>query len=72
MEFLTEMQVRKLCILLFTHGAWVSQGKDEEYLELHGMLDSGELAEGSSVLKKMGENCGRCKIIVESVDMQST
>ena len=71
MEFLTEMQLWKHCILLFTHGARVSQGKDEGYLELHGMLNSGELAERSPVLANMIENTGRRFIIVESVDRAS-
>lgn len=68
MEFLTEMQLWKHCVLLFTHGARVSQGRDEGYLELHGMLNSGELAERSPVLANMLENTGRRFIIVESVD----
>ena len=67
MEFLTEMQVWKHCILLFTHGSRVSKGKDEGYMELHGMLKSGKLAERSPVLQKMVENCGKRFLIVESV-----
>lgn len=67
MEFLTEMRVWKHCIILFTHGARVSKGQDEGYLELHSMLDSGKLAKRSPVLKKMVDNCGKRFLIVESV-----
>ena len=68
MEFLTEMQLWNHCIILFTHGARVSQGKDEGYMELHGMLNSGELAKKCPVLMNMVDNSGKRFIIVESVD----
>ena len=68
LQFLDDMQIWKHCIVLFTHGAEVSDGKDEGYLELYGRLDSGEFAKESPVLSKIVENCNRRFLIVESVD----
>lgn len=68
LEFLTEMQIWKHCIVLFTHGARVSDGKDEGYLELYKALDSGELAKECPVLSKFVENCERRFIVIESVE----
>ena len=68
LQFLDDMQIWKHCIVLFTHGAQVSDGKDEGYLELHEGLKSGELAKESPVLSKIVEKCDRRFIIVESLD----
>ena len=68
LEFLTEMQIWKHCIILFTHGAEVSNDGDEGYLELHRGLNSGEFAKECPVLSKFVENCNRRFLIVESVE----
>ena len=68
LEFLTEMQIWKHCIILFTHGARVSNDRDEGYLELYSGLDSGEFAKECPVLSKFVENCERRFILIESVE----
>ena len=68
LQFLDDMRIWKHCIVLFTHGAQVSDGKDEGYLELHERLKSGEFARESPVLSKLIENCNKRFLIVESVD----
>lgn len=68
LQFLDDMQIWKHCIVLFTHGAKVSDGKDEGYLELHKRLKSGELAKESPVLSTIVENCNKRFLIVESVE----
>ena len=70
LELLTEMQVWKHCIILFTHGARVSKGRDEcsAYMELCDMFNSGNLAMHSPILNAMIENCEKRFLIVESVE----
>ena len=68
LEFLTEMQIWRHCIILFTHGARVSNDRDEGYLELYSGLNSGEFAKKCPVLSKFVENCERRLILIESVE----
>lgn len=68
LDFLTEMKIWKHCIILFTHGSRVSEGKDEGYLDFYKELNSGEFAKECPVLCKFVENCERRFIVVESVD----
>ena len=68
LEFLTEMQIWKHCIILFTNGNRVCNDGDEGYLELYRKLNSEEFAKKCPVLCKLVENCNRRFLIVESVE----